>query len=214
MENLIEVRNVSKAFGEQQVLKAVSMDIKKGEICGLIGRNGSGKTVLLKVICGLVHPDDGEVIVRGKKIGEELDFPENTGVLIEAPTFQPYLSGWENIWSLASIRGIIDKKTAADYIRLFGLDPKSKKHVSKYSLGMRQRLGLCQAVMEGQDILILDEPMNGLDKEGVAEIRKLLLGWKEEGRTILIASHYPQDIEILCDRVYAMEGGKCSEYIQ
>lgn len=211
MNPVIEVKDVTKKFKDATVLDHVSLTIEKGSICGLTGCNGSGKTVLMKVICGFVFPDSGSVSVRDRRIGKDCDFPENVGIIIETPNFSPFLSGFSNLKSLASIRKKIDEDKVRKTMELVGLDPASKKWVSKYSLGMRQRLGIAQAIMEDQDLLILDEPMNGLDKQGAADVRELLLRMKEEGKTILLASHNAQDIEILCDKVYEVDGGKVTE---
>lgn len=210
MKPVIEVKDVTKKFKDVTVLDQVSLTAEGGSICGLIGSNGSGKTVLMKVICGFVLPDSGSVTVRGKRIGKDRDFPENVGIIIETPNFSPFLSGFSNLKSLASIQ----KKVADDQVRktmaLAGLDPASKKWVSRYSLGMRQRLGIAQAIMEDPDLLILDEPMNGLDKQGAADVRELLLKMKADGKTILLASHNARDIDLLCDKVYEIDGGKAA----
>lgn len=211
MENIIEVRNVSKRFKENQVIQNVSLAIPKGTICGLVGLNGSGKTVLMKIICGFVIPEQGEVFARGKQIGKDCDFPENVGAIIENPGFSQYISGFQNLKNLASIKKQIDDKRIREVMELLGLDPDNKKWVSKYSLGMRQRLGIAQAIMEYQDILILDEPMNGLDKRGVADVRQLLLDLKKEGKTIILASHNQADIDVLCDAVYEMDRGELTK---
>lgn len=205
---VIEVKNVVKKFKDVTVLDHVDLKVERGTICGLVGRNGSGKTVLMKVVCGFILPDSGEVIVDGKRIGKDCDFPKNTGVIIENPGFSQYISGAKNLQNLASINKKISKDEIDKVMELVGLNPKDKKWVSKYSLGMRQRLGIAQAIMEGQDILILDEPMNGLDQEGIADMRKLFLKLKSEGKTILLASHSKEDIAALCDEVYEMEHGQ------
>ena len=207
MENVIMVEDISKSFKGVNVLKHVNISFEKGKIHGIIGRNGSGKTVLIKTICGLVQPDEGRVLVDGKQIGKDVDFPENIGVIIEAPGFLPTLSAYKNLEYLASLKGVIGKKEIRNAITTVGLDPDDKKHVGKYSLGMKQRLGIAQAIMENPDILILDEPMNALDKKGVEDIRELLLRLKEEGKTILIVSHNSEDIRMLCDTVHEMDGG-------
>lgn len=211
MDPVIEVSDVTKQFKNVTVLDRVSLTVEKGSICGLTGNNGSGKTVLMKVICGFILPEFGSVSVRGKQIGRDCDFPENVGIIIETPNFSPFLSGFGNLKSLAAIRKKIDDDKVRRTMELVGLDPASRKWVSKYSLGMRQRLGIAQAIMEDQDLLILDEPMNGLDKQGVADVRELLLKMKEEGKTILLASHNAQDIEVLCDKVCEMDSGKVVE---
>lgn len=208
MENAVIVEDIVKSFKGVMVLDHVNISFEKGKIHGIIGRNGSGKTVLIKIICGLVQPDEGHVRVNGKEIGKDVDFPENIGVIIEAPGFLPSLSAYKNLDYLASLRGVIGKEQIRSAISMVGLDPDDKKHVGKYSLGMKQRLGIAQAIMENPEILILDEPMNALDKNGVAEIRELLLRLKKEGKTILIVSHNSEDIRMLCDTVHEMDGGK------
>ncbi len=208
MGNVIVVEEVSKSYKGISVLDHVSISFEKGKIHGIIGRNGSGKTVLIKIICGLVRPDEGYVSVNGKEIGKDVDFPESIGVIIEAPGFLPNLSAYKNLDYLASLKGVIGKEEIRNAVSLVGLDPDDRKHVGKFSLGMKQRLGIAQAIMENPDILILDEPMNALDKSGVAEIRELLLRLKAEGKTILIVSHNTEDIRMLCDTVYEMDGGK------
>lgn len=207
MEYIIEVNDAVKKFKDVTVLDHVTLKVEKGTICGLVGRNGSGKTVLMKVICGFILPDSGEVVVDGKKIGKDCDFPKDTGVIIENPGFSQYISGAKNLKNLASINKKISNNEITKVMELVGLDAQDKKWVSKYSLGMRQRLGIAQAIMEGQSILILDEPMNGLDQEGVEDMRKLFLELREQGKTILLASHSKEDIAALCDEVYEMEHG-------
>ena len=180
--------------------------MKKGKIHGLIGRNGSGKTVLMKCICGFIPVTSGSITVRNKVICKN-NVPENIGLIIETPGFLPNYSGYRNLKFLADISGKANKNAIIRSIESVGLDPHSKKHVGKYSLGMRQRLGLAQAIMEDPDLLILDEPMNGLDKDGVKDMRDYLLKLKEQGKTMLIASHSAEDIEILFDTVCEMDKG-------
>ncbi|MCI8894964.1 MAG: ATP-binding cassette domain-containing protein [Lachnospiraceae bacterium] len=204
---MIEVNDVVKKFKDVTVLDHVSLKVEKGTICGLVGRNGSGKTVLMKVICGFILPDSGQVSVDGKRIGKDCDFPKETGVIIENPGFSQYISGAKNLRNLASINQKISQDEIARVMELVGLNAQDRKWVSKYSLGMRQRLGIAQAIMEGQSLLILDEPMNGLDQEGVEDMRKLFQNLREQGKTILLASHSREDIAMLCDEVYEMEHG-------
>lgn len=206
-ENIITVTNVSKRFKEETVLNNVTIAFEKGKIHGIIGRNGSGKTMLFKCICGFISPSEGEIVVNGKKIGKDIDIPDNVGIIIETPGFLPNYSGYENLRLLASINRKIKREDIRITIKKVGLDPDSKKHVGKYSLGMRQRLGIAQAIMEEPDILIFDEPMNGLDHSGVKEIRDILKGLKKEGKTILLASHNSEDIKELCDTVCEMDAG-------
>ena len=207
METCIEVQNVVKRFRDQVVLKNVSISFEKGKIHGIVGRNGSGKTVLFKCICGLMHPEEGVILVNGKRVGRDVDMPEDIGAIIEAPGFLPNYSGCKNLRFLANIRRKIGKEEILNVLKTVGLDPESRKHVGKYSLGMRQRLGIAQAIMEDPEILILDEPMNGLDNAGVQDIRALLLELKAQGKTILLASHNHEDIAALCDTVHEMDGG-------
>lgn len=209
--NTIEVQNLSLIIKKTEILKDVNVSFEKGKIHGLIGRNGSGKTMLMKCICGFVRPTSGTVTVNGKQVGKDCDFPENIGIIIETPGFIPYYSGYKNLKLLADLNKKIDKEDIRNSMTKVGLDPDLKRHVRKYSLGMRQRLGLAQAIMENPDLLILDEPMNGLDKDGVADMRKYLLDLKEQGKTILIASHSAEDIEILCDTVCEMDKGVLSK---
>jgi len=159
----------------------------------------------MKCICGFLQPDKGTILVNGQMIGKECDFPDRLGVIIETPGFIPNMSGYQNLKILAALKGRIGKKEIVETIRRVGLDPGMRKPVAKYSLGMRQRLGIAQAIMENPDVLILDEPFNGLDKTGVAQMRELLKELKAQGKSILLASHNAQDIEVLCDTVHDME---------
>ena len=204
----IEIINVNKRFKNEQVLSNINLSLADNKIYGFVGRNGSGKSVLFKMICGYMFPDSGKVIVNGQVVGKDVDFPDGLGALIENPGFIWYQSGYANLLYLAKIRNKISGQKVKDTIRLVGLDPDSKKWVGKYSLGMRQRLGIAQAIMENPDILILDEPMNGLDEKGVEDVREILLDYKAEGRIILITSHNKEDINALCDEVYYLQGGK------
>jgi len=208
MQAGIEVDNLTVSFGETTVLNNISLSFEENKIHGLVGRNGSGKTMLLKCICGFVLPAGGSIKIDNQQIGKDCDVPENIGIIIEAPGFLPNYDGYTNLKFLAAIKKQISKEQILQVIEKVGLDSKSKKHVGKYSLGMRQRLGLAQALMEDPDILILDEPMNGLDNQGVKDIRKVLLELKNQGKTILLASHSREDIEILCDTVHELDHGK------
>ncbi len=205
---IIEVKNAVKKYKETLALDDVSINFERNKITGVIGRNGSGKTVLLKSICGLTKLTSGKIKVAGKVIGRDIEIPKNMGVIIETPGFINEFSGIKNLEILYSLNNKRDKAKLEGIMEQVGLDPKSKKRVSKYSLGMRQRLGIAQAIMENPDILILDEPTNALDKHGVDEFRELLLKLKGEGKTIIIASHNSADIELLCDVVYELDGGK------
>ena len=205
---MITVSNLNLTLQKNEILKDISVEFERGKIHGLIGRNGSGKTMLMKCICGFVKPTSGEITVDGRRIGKDCDFPKNTGIIIETPGFIPYYSGFKNLKLLADLNKKISRDDIRKTMEQVGLDPDLKRHVRKYSLGMRQRLGLAQAIMENPDLLIWDEPMNGLDKDGVADMRKYLLDLKAQGKTILIASHSAEDIDILCDTVCEMDKGK------
>ena len=206
-EPCVEIEGVTKRFGEDLVLKEVNLVMESGKVYGIVGNNGSGKTVLMKCICGFLPPSSGTIRVFGKRIGVDWDFPESLGVIIETPGFLTNQTGIRNLKILADLNRKIGETEIRQVLKRVGLNPDMKKPVGKYSLGMRQRLGIAQAIMEDPKLLILDEPFNGLDKNGVAEIRSLLLELKKEGKTILLASHNEDDIRILCDRVYEMDGG-------
>lgn len=205
---MINVDNVSLVLNKYQILDNVSISAKKGEAVGLVGGNGSGKTMLMKCICGFNTMFTGEITVNGKIIGKDVEFAPNTGFIIETPGFVPYMTGYENLKVLAGIKKIIDKNKIREFIEFVGLDPDNKKSVKKYSLGMRQRLGIAQALMENPDILILDEPFNGLDKAMTARMRDVLVEEKKKGKTIILASHNEHDINYICDRIYEIDGGK------
>lgn len=204
---MIELSNLTKRYGKEIVFDGITITLKPGHIYGLVGVNGCGKTTLMRCICGFSHPDSGTVKVNGIRIGKQRDFPENTGIILETPSFLPQYSGMKNLTILAGISHGADKQKIADTMTELGLDPHSRKEVKKYSLGMRQRLGIAQAIMEDPRILIFDEPFNGLDKQGVQDIHMLLQKWKREGKLILLASHSAVDISQACDIVYEMENG-------
>lgn len=203
----IEIQGVTKYFGEEMILKNITHTFESGKIHGIVGMNGSGKTVLLKCICGFLRPSEGKILVEGKWIGKETDFPESLGMIIENPGFLPNLSGRENLKILESLRGKIGKEEIKEAMEKVGLDFSSRKPVKNYSLGMRERLGIAQAIMEDPHIIILDEPFNGLDKNGVQEVYRIIQDLKNEQRTILLVSHNRVDIETLCDTVCEMELG-------
>ena len=207
MRNAVVLRNVSKSFKKEKVLKNITHSFEQGKIHGIMGFNGSGKTVMFKCICGFLRPDAGAVYVQGRRIGREIDFPESVGMIIESPGFLPHISGYANLKRLADIRRKIGREEINEAMVKVGLDPFSKKKVRQYSLGMRERLGIAQAIMESPDLLVLDEPFNGLDKRGAADVCDLLAGLCEKGTTILIAAHNIMEIEYLCDTVCEMDAG-------
>lgn len=207
MEYAIRLKGLTKSFQKEKVLKNITHDFEKGKIHGIMGFNGSGKTVMFKCICGFLQPESGTVLVGGKQIGKELDFPDSVGIIIENPGFFLDLSGFANLKRLASLKHRISDDDVRATMRALGLDPLSKKKVGQYSLGMRERLGIAQAIMEDPELLILDEPFNGLDKQGTGEVCELLRGLKERGKTILIAAHNMLEIEWLCDTICEMDAG-------
>lgn len=204
---IIKVKNANKSFKENKVLDNVSITCNKGEICGIVGRNGSGKTVLFKAICGFLKLDSGDILIEEKKMHKDIDILNKAGIIIEEPAFLRNQSGIKNLEFLYMINNSKNKEHLYGIMKRVGLEPKSKKRVCNYSMGMRQRLAIAQAIMENQEILILDEPMNGLDNQGVNEMRNLFLELKNQGKTILLASHNKEDIEVLCDNVYEMDKG-------
>lgn len=210
-EIAVSVERVTKRFGELTAVNGVSVAFERGKIHGIIGRNGSGKTVLFKCICGLYPVTEGSITVLGQTIGNGKIVPKGVGAIIETPGFLPNCTGYQNLRYLRELTGKVDKQKIREAIATAGLDPNLKRHVGKYSLGMRQRLGLAQVLMDDPELLILDEPMNGLDKYGVAQMRELFLGLKEKGKTILIASHNPDDTRILCDTLHEMDAGVLTE---
>lgn len=199
---IIRLENVTKSFKGQTILKNINLSIASGETVGLIGGNGSGKSVLFKLIAGLYKPDSGSVYVGGKKLGEDFDFPPDMGILIDEPGYVDYLTGFQNLRNLADILGKIDDQKIKDTMRLLRLDPDNRNIAKNYSLGMKQKLGICQAIMEDQSIIILDEPFNALDYQSYEDIKEVLVQMKSQGRTLLLTSHNNRDINDLCDRIF------------
>lgn len=198
----ISLKNVSKSYKGTTIFNSVNLEIEKGKIYGIVGPNGSGKSVLFKIICGFIFPDSGEVSVKGEDIGKSKRFPENTGIIIDRPGYIANKTGYENLRELALINNEISDAQIKSSMEIVGLKPSLTEKVKNYSLGMKQKLAIAQAIMEKQQLLILDEPFNALDVDSVKNIRELLLKYKNEGRTILITSHNNEDIDILCDHVY------------
>lgn len=199
--SIISIKNVSKSFKGNALFENVNLEIEKGKIYGFVGPNGSGKSVLFKLICGFIFPDKGAIYIQGVEVGKGKRFPENYGVMIDRPGYIANKTGFQNLKELSLIRGAIGNEQIAETMKLVGLDAHSTQKVKNYSLGMKQKLGICQAIMEEQEVLILDEPFNALDIDSVKRVRELLLRFKEEGRTILLTSHNQEDINI-CDEVY------------
>ena len=209
---MLEIKNLTKTFGTQTVISDISMTLVSGKIYGLVGRNGSGKTMLMKMILGFVSPSSGSIKIEGKVLGKDISMPDRIGAIIENPGFLPEYSGFKNLKFLAMIHHKISNEEIRNAMRMVGLDPDSKKHVGKYSLGMRQRLGLAQALMEHPDILLLDEPLSGLDNDGVQEMYQILLKQREEGKLIVVASHSSEDIRVLCDEIFHFDKGKMIDH--
>lgn len=209
-ENVLILKNISKNFGSKKILEDLDLNINEGEVVGIVGSNGSGKTTLLKIIMGLSYPNEGEVIVNGDKVlpGFLGNLPTKIGALIENPTFLPQFSGIKNLSMLASIRNEINDMEIQDVMEKVGLDPVSTMVVNKYSLGMRQRLGIAQAIMENPKLVLFDEPTNGLDSDGIELFSKIIKDMKNEGCSFIIVSHRIDEINNLCDRVYKIESRK------
>lgn len=204
---MIQIENLSLTIKKAEILKDINLNLESGKIHGLIGRNGSGKTMLMKCICGFVHPTAGTIQVDGKYVGKDMDFPEDMGVIIETPEFISHMSGFRNLKLLAKGRKCIGDKEIYEVMEMVNLVPQSRLHVKKYSLGMRQRLGIAQAIMEHPKLLVLDEPLSSLDEDGVRGVRNILLEMKQRGVTIILSSHNTEDINVLCDEVYRLQKG-------
>lgn len=203
----LKIEHICKVIKGVSLLKDVSLTITKGHIYGIVGKNGSGKTVLLKCICGFMPITSGMILQDGVEIGKDTEFIRDTGFIIENPSFLSGKSGLKNLKYLAGIRKKANEERLRECMKIVGLDPANDKPVGKYSLGMRQRLGIAQVLMEDPDFILLDEPMNGLDNEGVVQMRELFIKLKQQGKTFLVVSHNRDDIEALCDEVYEMDAG-------
>lgn len=204
----IEINNISKKIGHAEILKNINLTFEGGKIYGLRGKNGSGKTMLMRAISGLIGITEGQILINGKELGKDISFPESIGVLIENPSFIDSFSGYRNLKALADLNQLIDEKTIKDVIRMVGLDPEDKKKYKKYSLGMKQRLGIAAAIMEKPEIILLDEPINALDEKGVIEIRDILLRLKSPDRIIIVACHDREELEILSDTIIEIADGE------
>ena len=203
----IEVNDVTKQFAGETILENVQLKVAQGRSVGIVGGNGSGKSLLFKLICGFEKPTSGQVRIRQQVLGEKLDFPENVGVFINEPGYIELFSGFKNLQFLAAINNKISAKEIKAAMELVGLNPNNKTKVKDYSLGMKQKLGIAQAIMENQDILIFDEPFNALDYKTYQDIKSIIQQLKAQGKTILLTSHHFADIEELCDEVYVIEEG-------
>lgn len=205
---IIEIKNLTKIIKGITVLEDVNLRFESGNIYGILGKNGSGKTMLLRAIAGLIRPTSGEIVVTNKVLHKDISFPPNMGLLIEKPTFLNHLTGFENLKFLSEIKADITDKQIKDFMQMFDLDPNSKLVVRKYSLGMKQKIGIIQAIMEDQELLILDEAFNALDESTVTKLRHLLSKYKEEGKIVILTSHNKEDIDALCNYTYQISEGK------
>ena len=214
VQDMVEVKNLNLYLKKKFILKDMSFTVENGRICGFVGGNGSGKTMLMKCISGLIPATEGEIIIDGLRIGRDVDFPEELGLMIETPEFVDYMSGYQNLKALAAYRNRIGKERIREVLTEVGLNPKMKRSVKKYSLGMRQRLGIAQAIMEEPKLLILDEPFNSLDDKGVMWLREWLLRYKAQGKSVLLSSHNKEDIRVLCDMVICLKEGEIEDITQ
>ncbi|MBY9080499.1 ATP-binding cassette domain-containing protein [Paenibacillus sp. HN-1] len=199
---LIELVNVSKSFKGKALLNQINASFEQGKIYGITGPNGSGKSVLFKLICGFIKPDGGEIHIHPKYRNKHADFPSDFGIIIDRPGYLGGQTGYENLKKWAEIQHKIGDQEIQNTMRLVGLEPAARQKMRSYSLGMKQKIALAQAIMENQEVLILDEPFNALDIESVQKIRELLLNYKQAGKTIILTSHNQEDIDILCDQVF------------
>ncbi|MEC0229091.1 ABC transporter ATP-binding protein [Paenibacillus alba] len=204
----IEVINFTKSIGKINVLENMNALLKSGNIYGVVGKNGSGKTMFLRMIAGLILPTAGEVRIDEKVLGKDISFPNHLGILLEKPSFLPHLTGYENLLMLAKIRKVTRNEEIQSCMNLFDLDWKSQKKFKEYSLGMKQKLGIIQAIMENQQIIILDEPFNALDESSVETLRRVLEKLKDEHKLIVMTSHNKEDIQLLCDHTFTISDGK------
>lgn len=204
----IDVKNYTKLIKKKTILDNVNISFESGKIYGLHGKNGSGKTMLLRAICGLILPTSGEVSIDGKVIGKDIEFPESVGIIIENMTMLTDYTAFDNLKILAKIKKIATDEDIRSALENVGLNPDDKKKVKAFSLGMKQKLNIAQAIMEKPKLLLLDEPTNALDEESVKDVRKLLLEMKEQGVLIIIASHNKEDLEVLCDDLVEIYEGR------
>ncbi|MBJ6361214.1 ABC transporter ATP-binding protein [Paenibacillus sp. GCM10012307] len=200
--SVIQIENVTKSYKGTILFHEAYAVIEKGKTYGIVGPNGSGKSVLFKMICGFIKPDHGSVKIHPDYRNKHTDFPQKFGIIIDRPGYIAGKTGFENLRKLADIQNLISDKDIKNTLEQVGLQPESTQKVKHYSLGMKQKLALAQAVMENQEVLLLDEPFNGLDQDSVQNIREMLLGFKKIGKTIVLTSHNKEDIDLLCDHVF------------
>lgn len=208
---MIQLQNVTKRIKENTVLDNVSYTFKSGFVYGLYGQNGSGKTMLLRAISGLINLDSGSIFIDGEKLHDKIEFPPETGIVIENMELLPECSAKRNLQMLAKIKNIADEKDVSFSLERVGLDPDSDKKVKKFSLGMKQRLNIAQAIFENQKIILLDEPTNALDEDAVQLIYKIIREEKSRGATIIVATHHKEDLKEVCDVILKIAEGKIVE---
>lgn len=203
----LEVKGISKYFGKTCVLNNINLEMETGHIYGFWGRNGSGKTMLMRIISGLVFPSDGAIIIGGEQLGKDISFPRSIGALIENPGFIPGYSGFKNLKILASIRNKISDADIREVMLHMGLDPYDRKKAKKYSLGMKQKLGIAAALMEKPDLILLDEPTNALDENSTKVLKEILLEHKRRGALLIVACHIREELEYLSDEIICLNEG-------
>lgn len=204
----IVIENYSKKIRKQDVLKEINYSFTSGKLYGVFGKNGSGKTMLLRALAGLIFPTQGRILYDGRELRKDMDFPENIGIMIEYPDFIPQYTGFMNLKLLASIRNKIGDEEIYNTLDRVGLTPDDRRKVRKYSLGMKQRLGIAAAVMENPEILLLDEPFNALDETGIQLLHGLLEEYRDSGKLIIVASHDKEEVYRLADQVLYLEAGR------
>lgn len=211
-QSYIEIKNVTKTINGNLILDNITLNLDRGKVYGIKGKNGSGKTMLFRAICGFIKTE-GSIIVNGKSIGKDGNYPDSVGVLLENPGFLPNYSGFKNLKYLAEINKKINDEDIINILKEVGLDPYEKKSFRKYSLGMKQKLGIAQAVMENPDVVILDEPTNALDEESVKKINSMIRKLKNDNKLVFISNHNRDELEMICDEIYSIENGKIYDHV-
>lgn len=209
----IKVNHVTKTIKDNMILNDINLEMESGKIYGFVGINGSGKTMLMRMIAGLIRPTEGTVSVDGKELHKEISFPPDMGIIIEKPELLNHLTGLENLKLLAGIKKKVTEEQMKGFLKQFGLDPNDKRPLRKYSLGMKQKIGIIQAIMEDPQLLIVDEPFNALDEGTVELLRKLFDEYRQQGKLIIMTSHHSEDIELLCDEIIYMQDGRVKEKV-